>query len=127
VQNIQPDAIVEFTVNRPVSASITAVIELKSRLQPMGLEGAVHQVLRYRNELHRWGAYQDLYPMVAAPYISRRLCRSCTETHGRLMGWTLLFRKSRFTYLVSELEPPFDFAPKLWQISSLAIIVELRS
>jgi hypothetical protein len=52
-QNIQPDAIVEFTVKHPVSTLITAVIELKSRLQPMGLEGAIHQVLRYRNELHR--------------------------------------------------------------------------
>jgi len=78
-QNIQPDAIVEFTVNRPVSASITAVIELKSRLQPMGLEGAVHQVLRYRNELHRSGAYQDLYPMVAAPYISESVQARCKE------------------------------------------------
>ena len=56
-QNIQPDVIVEFTVNRPVPTSITAVIELKSRLQPMALEGVVHQVLRYRNELHRSGAY----------------------------------------------------------------------
>lgn len=61
-QNIQPDAIVEFTVSRPVSTSIIAVIELKSRLQPMGLEGAIHQVLRARNELHRTGAYHDLYP-----------------------------------------------------------------
>ena len=78
-QNIHPDAIVEFTVNRPVSTSITAVIELKSRLQPMGLEGAIHQILRYRNELHRSGAYQDLYPMVAAPYISESVQARCKE------------------------------------------------
>jgi AraC-like DNA-binding protein len=78
-QNIHPDAIVEFTVNRPVSTSITAVIELKSRLQPMGLEGAIHQVLRFRNELHRLGAYQDLYPMLAAPYISESVRTRCKE------------------------------------------------
>jgi hypothetical protein len=78
-ENIQPDAIVEFTVNRPVSTSITAVIELKSRLQPMGLEGAIHQVLRYRNELHRSGAYRELYPMVAAPYISESVQARCKE------------------------------------------------
>lgn len=78
-QNIHPDAIVEFTVNRPVSTSITAVIELKSRLQPMGLEGAIHQVLRLRNELHRSGSYQDLYPMVAAPYISESVQSRCKE------------------------------------------------
>jgi len=78
-QNIQPDAIVEFTVNRPVSTSIIAVIELKSRLQPMGLEGAIHQVLRHRNELHRSGSYRDLYPMVAAPYISESVQARCKE------------------------------------------------
>jgi hypothetical protein len=37
---------------------------------PMILEGVVHQVLRYRNELRRTGKFDDLYPMVAAPYIS---------------------------------------------------------
>jgi hypothetical protein len=78
-QKTQPDAIIEFTVNRPVSTSITAVIELKSRLQPMGLEGAIHQVLRFRNELHRSGSYQDLYPMVAAPYISESVQTRCKE------------------------------------------------
>jgi hypothetical protein len=74
-----PDAIVEFTVNRPIPTSITAVIELKSRLQPMGLEGAIHQVLRSRNELYRLGAYRDLYPMVAAPYISESVQTRCKE------------------------------------------------
>jgi hypothetical protein len=76
---IQPDAIVEFTVDRPHPTSITAVIELKSRLQPMALEGVIHQVLRYRNGLHRSGAYQDLYPMVAAPYISESVQARCKE------------------------------------------------
>lgn len=77
--HIQPDAIVEFTVNRPHPTSITAVIELKSRLQPMALEGVIHQVLRYRNELHRSGSFQDLYPMVAAPYISESVQARCKE------------------------------------------------
>jgi hypothetical protein len=78
-QRSQPDAIVEFTLNRSVSTSITAVIELKSRLQPMGLEGAIHQILRFRNELHRSGAYQDLYPMLAATYISESVQIRCKE------------------------------------------------
>lgn len=78
-QKIHPDVIVEFTLNRPVPTSITAVIELKSRLQPMALEGVVHQLLRYRNELHRSGAYKDLYPMVAAPYISESVQARCKE------------------------------------------------
>jgi hypothetical protein len=77
--SVQPDAIVEFTVSRPHPKSITAVIELKSRLQPMALEGVIHQVLGYRNELHRSGAYQDLYPMVAAPYISESVQARCKE------------------------------------------------
>lgn len=76
---VQPDAIVEFTLNQPHPTSLTAVIELKSRLQPMGLEGVIHQVLRYRNELHRSGAYQNLYPMVAAPYISESVQARCKE------------------------------------------------
>jgi len=78
-RNVQPDAVVEFTVSHPHPKSITAVIELKSRLQPMGLEGVIHQVLGYRNELHRSGVYQDLYPMVAAPYISESVQARCKE------------------------------------------------
>jgi hypothetical protein len=78
-QSIQPDAIVEFAVNSPHPTSIIAIIELKSRLQPMELEGAIHQVLRYRNELHRSGTYRDLYPMVAAPYISESVQARCKE------------------------------------------------
>jgi hypothetical protein len=78
-QQIRPDAIVEFTVTHPAPRTITAVIELKSRLQPMGLEGVIHQLMGYRNELHRSGAYQDLYPMVAAPYISESVQARCKE------------------------------------------------
>ena len=58
----------EFTVKSHPGKPIKAIIELKSRLTPMILEGVVHQVLRYRNELRRSGSFDDLYPMVAAPY-----------------------------------------------------------
>jgi DNA-binding transcriptional ArsR family regulator len=78
-RNAQPDAIVQFTVSRPHPKTITAVIELKSRLQPLALEGVIHQVLGHRNELERSGAYQDLYPMVAAPYISESVQARCKE------------------------------------------------
>jgi len=78
-RSVQPDAVVEFTVSHPHPKSIIAVIELKSRLQPMALEGVIHQVLGYRNELHRSGAYRNLYPMVAAPYISKSVQARCKE------------------------------------------------
>ena len=76
---IQPDAIVEFTVANSSPKTIKTVIELKSRLTPMELEGVVHQLLRHRNELHRLGDYEDLYPMVAAPYISDSVQARCKE------------------------------------------------
>ena len=78
-KRIQVDAIVEFTVANSGHKTIKAVIELKSRLTPMTLEGVVHQVLRHRNELHRLGDYEDLYPMVAAPYISDSVQARCKE------------------------------------------------
>ncbi len=78
-QQMQVDAIVEFTVRNLPNKPITAIIELKSRLTPMVLEGAVHQVLRYRNALRRSGAFADLYPMVAAPYISDSVQQRCKE------------------------------------------------
>lgn len=78
-RRIQPDALVEFTVANSGHKPIQAVIELKSRLTPMELEGVVHQLLRCRNELHRSGSYDDLYPMVAAPYISDSVQARCKE------------------------------------------------
>jgi AraC-like DNA-binding protein len=77
--HIQVDAIVEFTIKDLPNKSIRAVIEMKSRLTPMVLEGAIHQVLGYRNELRRSGAFDNLYPMVAAPYISDSVQRRCKE------------------------------------------------
>ena len=78
-QRVPVDAIVEFTVVNSTHKPIQAVIELKSRLTPMALEGVVHQLLRHRNELHRLGEYQDLYPMVAAPYLSDSIQARCKE------------------------------------------------
>src|SRR6266404_823211 len=78
-RRIEPDALVEFTVANSGHKPIQAVIKLKSRLTPMELEGVVHQLLLYRNELHRSGRYDDLYPMVAAPYISDSVQRRCKQ------------------------------------------------
>src|ERR1700733_6682315 len=78
-RRVQVDAIVEFTVKDLPNKPIRAVIEMKSRLTPMLLEGVIHEVLGYRNELQRSGAFKDLYPMVAAPYISDSVQRRCKE------------------------------------------------
>jgi hypothetical protein len=78
-RRLQVDAIVEFTVKGLPNKPIKAVIEMKSRLSPMILEGAIHQVLGYRNELQKSGTFTDLYPMVAAPYISDSVQRRCKE------------------------------------------------
>ena len=76
---IEVDALVEFTVKSHPGKPIKAIIELKSRLTPMVLEGVIHQVLQYRNELRRSGSFDDLYPMVAAPYISESVQARCKE------------------------------------------------
>jgi hypothetical protein len=52
---------------------------MKSRLMPLVLEGAIHEVLGYGNELQRSGAFKDLYPMVAAPYISDSVQQRCKQ------------------------------------------------
>jgi hypothetical protein len=78
-ERIQVDALVEFTMKTHPGKPIKAIIELKSRLTPMVLEGAVHQVLRHRNELRRSGKFDDLYPMVAAPYLSESVQARCKE------------------------------------------------
>jgi len=78
-RRVQVDAIVEFTVKDLPNKPVKAVIEMKSRLTPMVLEGAIHQVLGYRNELQKSGTFNDLYPMMAAPYISDSVQRRCKE------------------------------------------------
>ncbi len=77
--HIQVDAIVQFTLKQLPTKPIKAIIELKSRLTPMVLEGAIHQLLRHRNELRRAGSFDNLYPMIAAPYISDSVQQRCKE------------------------------------------------
>lgn len=78
-RRVQVDAIVDFIVKDRPNKPIKAVIEMKSRLTPMVLEGVIHQLLGYRNELQKSDTFRDLYPMVAAPYISESVQRRCKE------------------------------------------------
>ena len=45
----------------------------------MVLEGAIHQILRYRNELRKTDRSEDIYPMLAAPYVSESVQQRCKE------------------------------------------------
>lgn len=78
-RRFSPDLIVEFTAEDSSPKSVQAVIEFKSQLSPMTLEGVVHQVVRFRNELRSQQKFDDLYPMVAAPYISESVQNRCKE------------------------------------------------
>ncbi len=78
-RKIEVDAVVEFSLTDSSQKPIKAAIEFKSRLTPMALEGAVHQVLRIRNELRSVAEYGDLYPMIAAPYLSDSVQQRCKE------------------------------------------------
>ena len=77
--NVRVDALAEFSFERIPNRVIKAVIELKSRLTPMALEGAIHQVIGYRNQLRKSSEFDDVYPMLAAPYISESVQRRCQE------------------------------------------------
>ena len=77
--NVRVDALTEFSFERIPNRVIKAVIELKSRLTPMALEGAIHQVIGYRNQLRKRSEFDDVYPMLAAPYISESVQRRCQE------------------------------------------------
>jgi len=78
-RKVEVDAIVEFNVADLAQKPIRAAIEFKSRLTPLALEGAVHQVLQVRNELRGVAEYGDLYPMIAAPYLSDSVQKRCKE------------------------------------------------
>ena len=78
-RKVEVDAIVEFSVADRAQKPIRAAIEFKSRLTPLALEGAVHQVLRIRNELRSVAEYGDLYPMIAAPHLSDSVQKRCKE------------------------------------------------
>ena len=73
------DALIEFRIKDLPQQPIRAVIEFKSRLTPLLLEGAIHHVLTIRNSLRSQTQYVDLYPMVAAPYISESVQNRCKE------------------------------------------------
>jgi hypothetical protein len=69
-RRVEVDAIVEFSVAELAQKRTRAAIEFKSRLTPLALEGAVHQLLRIRNELRGVAECGDLYPIIAAPFLS---------------------------------------------------------
>lgn len=76
---LQIDAFVEFSFEHLSNRTVQAIMEIKTRLTPMMLEGVIHQILRYRNELRKNPEYHDVYPMLAAPYISESVQRRCKE------------------------------------------------
>jgi hypothetical protein len=76
---IQADALIEFRTKGVQEEPITAVLEFKSRLTPLILEGTIHQLLGISNSLRASARYRDLYPMVGAPYISESIQNRCKE------------------------------------------------
>src|ERR1700719_2283026 len=76
---IHADALIEFHVKDVRQEPITAVLEFKSRLTPLMLEGTIHQLLGISNSLRASAAYGDLYPMVGTPYISESVQNRCKE------------------------------------------------
>src|ERR1700761_3230028 len=57
---IKADALVEFHVKEVEHNPITAVLEFKSRLTPLILEGTIHQLLGISNSLRASAAYDDV-------------------------------------------------------------------
>ncbi len=76
---VQADALIEFRVKEVQQEPITTVLEFKSRLTPLILEGTIHQVLGISNSLRASAAYGEVYPMVGAPYISESVRNRCKE------------------------------------------------
>lgn len=100
---IQADALIEFHVKDVQQEPITAVLEFKSRLTPLILEGTIHQLLGISNSLRASAAYRDLYPMVGAPYISESVQNRCKELgigYVDLNGTLLLARRSIYVDVV---------------------------
>src|ERR1700727_2764989 len=61
---VEADALIEFRVKEVHQEPITAVLEFKSRLTPLILEGTIHQVLGLSNSLRASDRYRNVYPMV---------------------------------------------------------------
>jgi hypothetical protein len=100
---IQADALIEFHVKDLQREPITAVLEFKSRLTPLILEGTIHQVLGISNSLRASATYRDIYPMVGAPYISESVQNRCKELgigYVDLNGTLLLARQNIYVDIV---------------------------
>jgi hypothetical protein len=100
---VQPDALIEFRVREVQQEPITAVLEFKSRLTPLILEGTIHQVLGISNSLRASDQYRDVYPMVGAPYISESVQNRCKELgigYVDLNGTLLLARNNIYVDVV---------------------------
>lgn len=100
---IQADALIEFHVKDVQLEPITAVLEFKSRLTPLLLEGTIHQLLGISISMRVTDGYPDLYPMVGAPYISESVRNRCKELgigYVDLNGTLLLARKSIYVDVV---------------------------
>lgn len=100
---IQADALIEFHVKEVQQEPITAVLEFKSRLTPLIIEGTIHQVLGISNSLRGSDQYRDVYPMVGAPYISESVQNRCKELgigYVDLNGTLLLARSNIYVDVV---------------------------
>ena len=100
---VRADALIEFHVKEFQREPITAVLEFKSRLTPLILEGTIHQVLGISNSLRASAAYRDVYPMVGAPYISESVQNRCKELgigYVDLNGTLLLARQNIYVDVV---------------------------
>lgn len=102
-RSIRADAVIEFHVKEVQQEPITAVLEFKSRLTPLILEGTIHQLLGICNSLRASAAYRDVYPMVGAPYISESVQNRCKELgigYVDLNGTLLLARRNVYVDVV---------------------------
>ena len=102
-RRVQADALIEFRVKNAQQEPITAVLEFKSRLTPLILEGTIHQVLGISNALRTSAAYRDVYPMVGAPYLSESVQSRCKELgigYVDLNGTLLLARQNIYVDVV---------------------------
>jgi hypothetical protein len=100
---VQADALLEFRVKEFHGEPITAVLEFKSRLTPLILEGTIHQVLGISNSLRASAQYRDVYPMVGAPYLSESVQNRCKELgigYVDLNGTLLLARQNIYVDVV---------------------------
>lgn len=100
---VHADALIEFRVKEIPQESITGVLEFKSRLTPLILEGTIHQLLGILNSLRASGAYANLYPMVGAPYLSESVQNRCKELgigYMDLNGTLLLARNNIYVDVV---------------------------